>query len=474
MRRTIWSERGRCVATAVALVVLNASAALHARADAPVVAFPGAEGAGQYTKGGRGGAVLKVTSLDDAGPGTLRAAVEATGPRTVVFDISGTIALKSPLRIANPFITIAGQSAPGDGVTLRDQSLIVAADEVIVRYIRSRLGDASGVQGDAVTVMKGRNVILDHISASWSTDEALSLSSRFDPPANGFYDVTVQWSIISESLDHSTHEKGRHGYGTLIRASHGARISFHHNLWAHHQARMPRPGNYKEPSLDPDGPLIDFRNNVFYNWGGDPNANHAKEAPYTGKGRIDALAAGYNADLNKVVAYNFVNNAYKRGPDSRSGLILCEHDQAARAFLDGNTVDGKAPVNQWSLVACEPPAGYRLPAPLPLAFTTPEPAAAAFTRVLAKAGASKRRDAVDARVVREVRKGNGRIIDSQKAVGGWPVLRSLAAPRDSDGDGMPDRWERKHRLDPRDPSDGAKSSSDGYTNLERYLNALVK
>mgnify|MGYP001582158194 CR=1 FL=1 len=240
MRRSIAARRGRCVAVLAALVVLNAAA----HAEPSRVAFPGAEGAGQYAKGGRGGAVIKVTSLADAGPGTLRAAVEAKGARTVVFDVSGTIALKSALKIENPQITIAGQTAPGGGITLRDQSLIVAADEVIVRYIRSRLGDVSGVQGDAITVLKGRNIILDHVSASWSTDETLSLSSRFDPPENGFYDVTVQWSIIAESLDRSTHEKGRHGYGTLIRASNGARISFHHNLWAHHQARMPRPGNY--------------------------------------------------------------------------------------------------------------------------------------------------------------------------------------------------------------------------------------
>ena len=158
-----------------ALVLLNASAIATAHADARAIAFPGAEGAGQYARGGRAGAVIKVTSLDDAGPGTLRAAVEAHGARTVVFEISGTIALKTPLRIENPLITIAGQTAPGDGITLRDQPLIVAADDAIVRYIRSRLGDVSGAQNDAMTVVKGHNIIIDHVSASWSTDEALSL-----------------------------------------------------------------------------------------------------------------------------------------------------------------------------------------------------------------------------------------------------------------------------------------------------------
>src|SRR6185295_16211122 len=261
---------------------------------------------------------------------------------------------------------------------------------------------------------------------------------------------------------------------TLIRASNGARISFHHNLWAHHQARMPRPGNYKDASADGEGPLIDFTNNVFYNWGGDPDANHSKDGPFADKGRIDNLAAGYNADVNGVIAYNFVNNAYRRGPDSRATFILCEHDQAAHAFVSGNAIDGKVAKDQWGLVTCEPPPNYRLTAPLEIEPVTTDAATVAFTRVLAKAGASKQRDAVDARILRDVRSGKGHIIDSQRAVGGWPTLRSRAAPKDSDGDGMPDKWERAHKLDPQDASDGVASGADGYTNLERYLNSLVR
>jgi hypothetical protein len=284
----------------------------------------------------------------------------------------------------------------------------------------------------------------------------------------------VQWSIIAESLDRSTHEKGRHGYGTLIRASHGARLSFHHNLWAHHQARMPRPGNYKDPTADPEGPLIDFRNNVFYNWGGDPEANHTKDGPLADTGRIDKLAAGYNADTNAVVTVNFVANAYKRGPDSRASLIFCEHDRAGRVFLAGNAMNGKVPV-QRKLVTCNPPPAHRLTSPAPFAPVATDTAAVAYKRVLASAGASSPRDGVDARIVAEVRKGRGRIIDSEKSVGGWPVLRTRPAPKDTDDDGMPDEWERRYKLDPLDPTDGASPASDeGYTNLERYLNQLAR
>ncbi|WP_236627760.1 polysaccharide lyase family 1 protein [Caulobacter sp. B11] len=219
---------------AVVLSLLAVPACATAPSAAPAVevtAFPGAEGAGRYSLGGRGGAVLKVTSLDDSGPGSLRAAVEAKGPRTIIFTVAGTITLKTPLKISQGRVTLAGQTAPGGGITLRDQTLVVAADDVVIRFIRSRLGAESKTEGDAIWVAKGRRIILDHVSASWSVDETLSASARFDPPENGFYDLTVQWSIISESLAHSVHAKGDHGYGSLIRGGRGSKISFHHNLW---------------------------------------------------------------------------------------------------------------------------------------------------------------------------------------------------------------------------------------------------
>ncbi|RYF89451.1 MAG: pectate lyase [Caulobacteraceae bacterium] len=399
--------------------------------------------------------MLFVNSLEDAGPGSLRAAVEAGGPRTVVFATAGTIRLKSPLKISRGRITIAGQTAPGEGITLADQPLIVAADDVVVRFLRIRLGAESGTQADAVTVSRGRRIILDHLSASWSVDETLAVGSRYSPPEDGVYDVTVQWSLIGESLNRSRHAKGRHGYGSLIRGGHGARMTFHHNLWASHQARMPRPGNYNGADVDPIGPFIEFRNNVFYNWGG----GHA----------------GYNADRAAHAAYDVVGNAYLPGPDSGGRLAFCEENSLSRAWFADNAMAGMAPDDPWSLVGCTPPEGYRANGPLAASgVVTTSPAAAAAV-VLDRAGASRVRDAADLRIVAGVRDGTGRLIDSETDVGGWPVLKGGSAPADVDRDGMADAWEREHGLDPKDPADGALDrDGDGWTNLEDYLDWLIQ
>lgn len=419
------------------------------------VAFPGAEGAGRLALGGRGGQVLRVTNLADSGPGSLRAAIEAKGPRTIVFDTGGVIQLKKPLKINNGQVTVAGQTAPGGGITLRDHPLIISADDVVVRYIRSRLGDEARVQNDAISIESGRRIILDHVSASWSVDETLSAGSRYDPPENGWYDVTVQWAIIAESLNASAHDKGEHGYGSLVRGGHGARISWHHNLWAHHTARMPRPGNYNGPDKDPTGPLMEFRSNVFYNWG------HRR--------------AGYNADTATRITYNFIDNAYVAGPNSQGALAFEESNALAKAYFAGNTMNGALPADPWSLVTGKTPEGYRLSAPAAVAPVSADLASSAFAKVLARAGASISRDTVDARAVESVRTRSGRIIDSQKSVGGWPVLAAGTPWVDTDRDGMPDDWERRNRLNPQDASDGAGDrNGDGYTNLEDWLNSLVR
>jgi len=426
---------------------------IAAAASEPQLAFPGAEGAGRFAAGGRSGKVIIVTNLDDAGPGSLRAAIDTRGPRTIVFAVSGTIKLATTLRIREGQVTIAGQSAPGGGITLRDHTLEIAADDVVIRYIRSRLGDESKTEGDAIWIVKGSRIILDHVSASWSVDETLSASANYTKPEQGFFDLTVQWSIIANSLTHSLHAKGEHGYGSLIRGGRGSRISFHHNLWANHEARMPRPGNYSGPDIDPKGAFFDFRSNVFYNWGG----SHS----------------GYNADKATLARYNFVDNSYVAGPQSGKPIAFNESNMLAKAYFAGNSMNGTIPADPWSLVTGVQPEGYRLTAPIDVAPVKPESAAEAYPRVLAQAGASKARDSIDLAIIAGVRDRTGHQIDSQREVGGWPELTRAPAPRDSDGDGMPDAWERSHGLDPKKNDSAGDRDHDGFTNIEEYLNSLV-
>ncbi|MDR7331127.1 hypothetical protein [Roseateles asaccharophilus] len=449
------------IALPLAAVLLTACAA----PPAPLPrAFPGAEGEGAISLGGRGGRAIYVTTLADAGPGSLRAAVEATGPRTVVFAVSGTIALKTPLRITHGRITIAGQTAPGDGITLRDQPLVVEADDVVVRFIRSRLGDAANADDDAMSVGSGQRIILDHVSTSWSSDESLSVSvARPDLGRPAYQHVTVQWSLIGESLNCNAAKKGAcHGFGSLLRGAHGTRLSMHHNLWTHHQDRMPRPGNYLTPDKDKLGGFYDLRANVFYNW--------ATER------------SGYNLDRNgELASYNFVGNVYLRGPSSKGAFAFEESNPGSRAFFAGNSMDGQLPADPWSLVRAHKqhlpgglPEGYKLAAALPFAPVTVDAPDKTLERVLAGVGASLVRDAVDQRLVDDVRQRRGKLINSQTEVGGWPVLSSKPAPPDSDGDGMPDAWEAAQGLNPRDAADAARvDPATGYTQLERYLNGLV-
>ena len=456
MIRVFASPLRHLVATIAAVTAIGVSWEAHPAAaqvaDGPL-AFPGAEGAGRFALGGRGGRVLRVTHLGDSGPGSLREAVEADGPRTVIFDVGGVIRLGSPLTVRRGRITIAGQTAPGGGITLRDHPLVVAADDVVIRHIRSRLGDESGVEADAVSVERGRRIILDHISASWSVDETLSVGSRYSPPERGIYDVTVQWSLIAESLNASGHAKGEHGYGSLVRGGHGARMTFHHNLWAAHRARMPRPGNYNPPSVDPEGPRFEFRSNVFYDWSG----GHA----------------GYNADTESLSAYAFIGNAYIPGPDSAGWWAFEESNPLARAWFEGNAMDGVVPADPWSLVKDSDRPDYRLAARPDWADAANETAAEAEVRVLAQVGAGRVRDAVDARIIEGVRAGTGHIIDSQTQVGGWPELAAGSPWVDGDGDGMPDDWEAAHGLNPADAMDGPTDrDGDGFTNLEDWLNSL--
>lgn len=458
-RRSGAAIASSCGAALAALMALAgamgpADPAFAQEMPAPVLAFPGAEGAGRHAVGGRGGRVLRVTHTGDSGPGSLRAAVESEGPRTIVFDTGGVIRLESPLVIRRGRVTVAGQTAPGGGITLIGQPLIVSADDVIVRHIRSRLGTEQAVEEDAISITRGRRIILDHVSASWSVDETLSVGSRYDPPERGIYDVTVQNSVIAESLNASAHAKGDHGYGSLVRGGYGARISFIGNLWASHRARMPRPGNYNPPEVDPEGPYFEFRGNVFYNWGGEQ--------------------AGYNADTRSVSTYAFVGNAYLPGPDTTGHWAFEDSDPLAAAWFEANRMDGALPPDPWSLVKDDGGPGTRLTARPDWAGAPPEAPQLWQEQVLATAGASLPRDAVDARIVAGVRDRTGRIIDSPEEVGGLGEIEAGVPWVDRDGDGLPDDWEVAHGSDPSNPADGATDpDGDGYTLLEDWLNALA-
>ena len=445
---------GPCCVVALLLFSVAISAA-ETRSDAGVatLAFPGAEGFGRFAEGGRGGRVIKVTNLRDDGPGSLRKALQAKGPRTIVFDVSGYIDLKRNLDINNGYVTVAGQTAPGDGVTLRGYALVIKADQVIVRYIRVRPGASAGVETDAISVSRGKNIIVDHCSTSWATDETLSISPSTRNALRTIDNVTVQWSLIAESLNDSVHSKGPHGYGTLMRGSGGARYSLRHNLWAHHRARMPRPGNYFDRETDSVGPLFEVSNNVFYNWSGN--------------------YSGYNADVDSLARYDFVANYYLVGPDSHKAVAFKESNPYSSMYFNGNWMNGK-PVDDPLDVVMLPGGSTLATSPQVESSISTADATKAFRAVLEKAGASLVRDAVDKRIVGNVRDRSGRIIDDVSDTPGWPALQSLPAPADSDSDGMPDEWEDAVGLNPQDGDDGwLDRDDDGYTNLEEYLNSLV-
>ncbi len=452
------------------------------------LAFPGAEGFGRFTTGGRGGRIVRVTNLNDSGPGSLRAALEESGPRIVVFDVDGTIALERDLELRNGDVTIAGQTAPGGGIALKNHAFIVSADNVIIRYIRSRMGDEARAENDAIDVRSGTNIIIDHVSASWSNDETLSVTQNYKPggPVKHLTNVTVQWSIISESLNHAGHEKGDHGYGSLIQGSYGAKYSFHHNLWAHHQARMPRIGNYAPRKDDPEGVFYDFRNNVWYNWGDGATTDFYNWQPGLDRGyNMDPFygrpdnksryAAGANLNSDTVTKANFVNNAYVQGANTGAPLIMYLRNKGAELHVSGNSMDGKVMADQWGAVISSRGDDWKRERPYDWAGVRTQTAAQAQQAVLASAGASKWRDPVDRRVVESVRRRSGKIINSQKEVGGWPELPRGKPWTDSDGDGMPDAWERANGLDPKSATDGsADRNGDGITNVEDWLNSLVR
>lgn len=470
---------------------------LPASSQEKTPAFPGAEGFGRYVTGGRGGKVYHVTNLNDAGEGSLRWALNQNGAKTIVFDVSGTIHLKSSLDISKGNVTIAGQTAPGDGICVADYPMQIKTNNVIVRYMRFRLGNknvqVNGADGwDGFGGFDLSDIIVDHCSVSWSIDECLSIY--------GNKNTTVQWCLVAQSLQDAGHSKGSHGYGGNWG---GSGASFHHNLMAHHESRVPRLGPRYTTQLDE---RMDMRNNVFYN--------------YCGNGC-------YGGEAMNV---NIVNNYYKPGPGTAqigttkqeriAGLgirtesyITSYPDYAptlhvwGKYFVEGNVNPKYNAVtnDNWQygiynqinassndgLYNEEVKDSIRLSQPIDYVVTTTHTAEQAYEKVLAYAGASLHRDTFDDLMVSDTREGlatytgagnHKGIIDSQEDNrpadasddwSAWPTLNSAPAPADTDRDGMPDDWEAANGLNPNDASDGTITSSDGYTNLEHYLNSIV-
>ena len=339
--------------------------------DGQAIAFEGAEGCGKYSLGGRGGKEYVVTSLaDDGSEGTLRYAVEADGPRIVTFAVSGDIHLTAPLNIKNPYLTILGQTAPGKGITLRDHNVFITADHVIVRYLRMRLGTAAGVEADALGARHCRHLMIDHCSISWATDENASFYNLAD--------ATIQWCIISEALNSSVHHKGKHGYGGIWG---GRNVTFHHNLFAHNNSRNPRfdhPRLYWENDLLYYRGTVEFVNNVVYNWG--------MKAIYGGE-------EGW---------FNVINNSFRPGPATRRNgewldISISETTSMIKGkfYIDGNEYDG-------TVVEDDRSESERFVTSVTI---NEQSAGEAYKAVLKHAGASHRRDAIDRRIIKEVRRG---------------------------------------------------------------------
>ena len=439
------------------------------------LAFPGAEGSASTITGGAiaGGSVYVVTNTNNSGKGSLRDAVSVSG-RTIVFAVSGTINLETNLNIVAKNLTIAGQTAPGDGICVAGYPVkITNSENIIVRYIRFRLGDQNVDQsnfdadsGDALEVKDSKDIMIDHCSMSWSTDECASFS-RVE-------NLTVQYCIISESLKLSGHSKGNHGYGGIWG---GKNATYHHNLLADHDSRNPRFDHQYVATTSYMG-TIDYVNNVVYNWGGN--------SAYGGEG-CDA-SFHINMINNTYIPGNNSNSHPNRLLEMTSSCGNCVDKSTSKTchpgyfYISGNTVNGVTN-KDWSGVD-NASNSYKLSSRYVTGLTpyisSPETAAESYANVLNFAGASYKRDAVDSRVVNQVKNNTGAIINRVSDVGGYPTLNNTDALQDLDEDGMPDVWEEEQLAalgvtgkTYRDLRSNLYNLSSKYTNLEVYLNSLV-
>ena len=472
-----------------------------------IPAFPGAEGGGMYTPGGRGGKVIVVTSLEDSGPGTLREACETGGARIIVFNVAGVIRLKSPISVRAPYVTIAGQTAPGDGICVTGQSFLIDTHDVVIRHMRFRRGAQDvAFRDDAVGGNAVGNIMIDHCSCTWGLDENISFYRHMYDPSEGQYEskdlklptvnVTIQNTISAKALD-----TYNHAFGSTLG---GENCAFMRNLWASNSGR--------NPSVGWNG-VFNFVNNVVFNWvhrssdGGDYTA-----------------------------MFNMINNYYKPGPATpkdtpvghrilkpEAGRSKLDHKVYGRVYADGNIMEGYPAITEdnWAggiQIETQPNTdGYtenmRSNRPFEMPYIRITSAHDAYDFVLKNAGANiPCRDIVDERIVEEVRTGvpyydkkmakdaNGDltglapksmgedgqfkyrrlpkdsykqgIITDIRQMGGYPEYKGTPYV-DTDGDGMPDEWEKANGLNPNDPSDANKDcTGDGYTNIEKYINGI--
>jgi pectate lyase len=442
-------RRARCRHDAAVNLQVCASAALlttvvaclgpSPSCAAALAAFPGCEGFGCDTPGGRGGKVIHVTNLNDAGDGSLRAALSAKGPRIVVFDTGGTITLRSSLRIQSPFVTVAGQTAPGGGIQLKleptqNSGLIdINTHDVVIRGMKLRQGAHAAVDAAIPLEATGaNNVVIDHNSIYWATDENVTLYKSAK-------NVTVSWNIIAEGLSRSTHYAGEHSRGLFISGEDAGPTTAHHNLIAHNTRRSPEGSQQG---------VMDIRNNVIYN-------------PGTHQTLI--------SDQRANVGTNWVGNFYKPGPSTVSTKEMEGHRSGGprlRLFADGNMRSNGRPARMNSVAR-----RWLVSSPVPAPAVTTTSAEQAYLDVLAGAGARAQGvDAADARVLKDVERGTGRIIDDPSEVAGWPVLAPGVAEVDSDRDGMPDKWESARRLNPSVDDSAGDRDGNGWTNVEEYIN----
>lgn len=404
-------------------------------ATSKLPAFPGAEGFGALASGGRGGAVVHVTNLADAGPGSFRDAVSKPG-RTVVFDIGGLIKIKSKIAVSSD-ITIAGETAPGEGITIYGEGVSFSGQKnIIVRYIRIRQGIKGSRGGKSLNVAGGSNMIFDHVSAQWGRWDSGGVTEKASR-------ITLQNSLLGESI-------APQRFGALFDSV--KEITIARTLWLHNQSRNPK--------VKGD---LQYINNVVYNWGGSGvTGGHS--------------AAEWHQDM--------VNNLFIKGP-STTGSALALWAKTDLVYQRGNEIDtepdGKLatkPLTEADFKGDTPPTFQAAPfnnPPIPVTvLSVPD----AFARVVAEAGASLHRDTVDNRLCNDVKSlgTTGKIVNDEAEAGAQPEVAPVSRPAgfDSDGDGLPDTWERDHQLNPNDASDGNKLAASGYTQLEMYLHSLTQ